>query len=328
MNFIIKKYINNDMDRWDEFVLKESMNGTFLQTRHFINYHEKGKFEDHSLIVAKGNTYVAVILGCVVEEDNKKIFFSHKGTSFGGIVVNKKYYSVTHMNQIFDLFENYLQEHGFNGCVMKETPDIFSKEPTQLTDYFYYYKGYQQYDELNFYLDLAHYRVDILNGFTSGKRRDCRYSLNNNLMFRELLSDDDINDFHRVLLLNLNKLGVNCVHTANELIDLKNRFNQSILFFGVYLEEKLIAGSMIFIFDNGVYHTQYLASDEEYLKYFPMEFLIYNLVNLALTNNSRLLTFGICTEDKGRYLNFGLSRFKEGFGAQYTINRMYQKLFD
>ena len=44
MNFIIKKYINNDMDRWDEFVLKESMNGTFLQTRHFINYHEKGKF--------------------------------------------------------------------------------------------------------------------------------------------------------------------------------------------------------------------------------------------------------------------------------------------
>ncbi len=66
---------------------------------------KKEKFEDHSLIVAKGNTYVAVILGCVVEEDNKKIFFSHKGTSFGGIVVNKKYYSVTHMNQIFDLFE-------------------------------------------------------------------------------------------------------------------------------------------------------------------------------------------------------------------------------
>ncbi len=71
------------------------------------------------------------------------------------------------------------------------------------------------------------------------KRRDCRYSLNNNLMFRELLSDDDINDFHRVLLLNLNKLGVNCVHTANELIDLKKTdLIKVFFFFGVYLEEK------------------------------------------------------------------------------------------
>lgn len=327
MEIEISEYCEEEQDKWDKFVLDESMNGTFLQTRHFINYHEKGKFEDHSLILSKGNTYVAVILGCVVEENNRKIFYSHKGTSFGGIIVNKKYYSVTHMNEIFDLFENYLRGHGFSGCVMKETPEVFSKESTQLIDYFYYYKGYHPYNELNFYLNLTNYSDDILNCFTSGKRRDCRYSLKNNLIFRELMSKDEIQDFHRVLLLNLQKLGVGCVHTSDELIDLKDRFSEKIRFFGVYLGNTMIAGSMIFVFDNGVFHTQYLASDEEYLRYFPMEFLIYNLIHQAISGDSNIFTFGICTEDQGRYLNFGLSRFKEGFGAEYTINRTYEKLF-
>ena len=36
-------------------------------------------------------------------------------------------------------------------------------------------------------------------------------------------------------------------------------------------------------------------------------------------------TFGICTEDQGRYLNLGLSRFKEGFGTEFRINRTYEK---
>lgn len=28
-------------ERWDRFVMKGSMNGTFLQTRRFLNYHPR-----------------------------------------------------------------------------------------------------------------------------------------------------------------------------------------------------------------------------------------------------------------------------------------------
>lgn len=50
---------------WDEFVLNKSVNGTFLQTRKFINYHAEEKFIDSSLVVYKGNDIVAVILACI-----------------------------------------------------------------------------------------------------------------------------------------------------------------------------------------------------------------------------------------------------------------------
>ena len=39
----------SDMEsRWDRFVMEESVNGTFLQTRKFLNYHPEGRFQDAS----------------------------------------------------------------------------------------------------------------------------------------------------------------------------------------------------------------------------------------------------------------------------------------
>ena len=58
---------------------------------------------------------------------------------------------------------------------------------------------------------------------------------------------------------------------------------------------------------------------------FPMDFLIYNLIDTAVKKDMEIFTFGICTEDQGRYLNLGLSRFKEGFGTKFCINRSYEK---
>ena len=166
------------------------MNGTFLQTRKFINYHKPGKFEDHSLIFCKGNAYVAAILGCV----------------------------------------------------------IFEREETELVDYFYYYKGFAQCSELNFHLELKGYQEDIFKNFTSGKRRDCRYSFDKELEFKQIESNMEIEDFHRVLLLNLDKLGLRCVHTTDDLIDLKkNRFDGNIRFYALYYEGKMIAGSIILV---------------------------------------------------------------------------------
>ena len=46
----------------------------------------------------------------------------------------------------------------------------------------------------------------------------------------------------------------------------------------------------------------------------------------AADRNMRLFTFGICTEEQGRYLNLGLSRFKEGFGTEFCVNRLYEKI--
>ena len=45
-----------------------------------------------------------------------------------------------------------------------------------------------------------------------------------------------------------------------------------------------------------------------------MDYLIANLIEIAKNEDKNIFSFGICTEDEGKKLNFGLSRFKEGFG--------------
>ncbi|MCM1179012.1 MAG: GNAT family N-acetyltransferase [Clostridium sp.] len=322
----IERYTASIEGQWDDFVLKESINGTFLQTRRFIQYHPENRFTDHSLVIYKGNAIVACILACELKETEGKRFFSHKGTSYGGIVVSPHIYNASSISILMDIFEEYLENEGFHSVYLKMTPSIFSRKGIDLLDYFLYQRGYIQYNELNYYMRLNRYKEDILSQFSSSKRRDFRYSLKNDLTFRELVTPEAIKDFYRVLQLNLEKLGLTSVHTYNELLELKQeRFNKNIEFYGVYMGEQIIAGSMIFLFDNRIMHTQYLSSDERYLEYFPMDFLIYNLISLAVNREFEIFTFGICTEEQGRYLNLGLSRFKEGFGTEYCLNKSFEK---
>lgn len=323
LNFSFYKDIEEN--EWDKFILEKSMNGVFLQTRKFINYHPSDKFKDASICVRKGNELVATILGCELEDDGKKCFFAHRGTTFGGITVSKAIYTASNIDELMSLLMAFLKEAGFNKIFIKMVPNIYQKKDTELIDYFLYKYGFYCYNELNYYLDLIKYKEDIASQFTANKRRDYRYSLKNDLTFKELIDKKDIAEYYDVLLKNLAKLNLKPVHTLEELYDLKfNRFYENIEFYGVYKDNKMIAGSMLFYFNDDIVHTQYLSSDEEYLSMFPMDFLIYNLIKVGVDKNKKIFSFGICTEDRGKYLNLGLSRFKEGFGTEFCINKSYE----
>lgn len=316
-----------DENEWDNFIENRSMNGTFLQIRKFINYHPENRFKDCSICVRKGNELVAVILACEIEDEGKKTFFAHKGSTFGGITISSNIYTASMTDELMEGLQSFWAENGFEKIYLKMVPDIYQKENTDLLDYFLYKNGFQCYDELNYYMILENYREDVTAPFTSSKRRDYRYSLKNELDFRKLETKDEISEYYKVLLMNLKKLNLPIVHSLDDLFDLKfNRFNNEIEFYGVYKNEELIAGSMLFYFRKDIVHTQYLSSNEQYLKLFPMDFLICNLIRISVEKNMRIFTFGICTEDQGRYLNLGLSRFKEGFGTKFCINRSYEKV--
>ncbi len=321
-------YYDGNEREWDEFMLKTSMNGTFMQTRKFIQYHQDRQFQDCSLCIRKGQELVGAVFGCVLEESGEKVFYAHRGSTYGGITVSRKAYSATFADEMFREAEAFLRAEGFHRIYLRMVPLIYQRETTELLDYYLYKNGYTCYSELNYYLPLIRYREDLLKPFSSGKRRDYRYSLKNGLIFRPLTDEKGIEDFYRVLVLNHEKLGVPTIHSLPELIDLALvRLPDRVRGYGVYLEDRIIAGSLLYRFGEKVVHTQYLASDENYLKLFPMDFLITHLIQEAVKKDLDYFTFGICTEDQGRYLNLGLSRFKEGFGAEFCINRSYEKRF-
>lgn len=318
-------YYSGNEKEWDNFVLHKAMNGTFLQTRKFINYHAPDKFKDCSLCIRKGEDLKAVVLGCCID-DNGKTFFAHKGSTFGGITIAKDIYSASMIDELFQQMEEFLKTEGFIKIYLKMVPSVYQKECTDLLDYFLYKYGYNSYSELNYYMHLNRYMENVASQFSASKRRDYKYSLKNGLVFHELKTREEIAEYFQVLQMNLKKLNLPSVHSLPELYDLKfNRFQDEVLFYGVFYDSKIIAGSMIFIFNHSVFHTQYLSSDENYLKMYPMDFLITNLLQTAVEKAMRLFTFGICTENQGKYLNLGLSRFKEGFGTEFCINRSYEK---
>lgn len=326
MKFEIKKYSDEYKNMWDQFVENKSRNGTFLQTRRFIEYHPAERFEDSSIMIFKGNELIAIVLACRIIEDNRQIFYSHKGSTYGGIIISDHVYKTTILEQLVLEFEEWCRRNNFDSIVLKMTPSILCNKKMELFDYFMYKLDYSQNSELNFYLPLEKYKEDILVNFTSGKRRDYRYSIKNNLLFKKLDFDNEVKNYYFILNENLTQLGLTCIHTCDELLEFKNeRIKDEVEFYGVFYRNEMIAGSMIFIFNYKIMHTQYLSSLEKYRNLYSMDFLIYNLIQEAVKKHMEYLTFGICTENKGKYLNMGLSRFKEGFGADYCLNLTYEK---
>lgn len=325
----IKEYREELQEKWDKFVMLDSVNGTFLQTRNFLNYHGN-RYKDASLLVYKGtNTIVAVIPACVIWDGEKRIYSSHAGSTFGGIVIGEQFNNIEHIEKIIDVLEEFFREQGYQEVRFRCTGEIFAKGNTVLLQYFLYQKGYVSYEELNCFIDFKQYHEDIVSNFSAGKRRDYKYALKYNMEFRKIDTIQGIAEFYRILCANLEKYHTKPVHTLEELVEFsEKRLAHIVEFYGVYIKDSIIAGSMVFKFEKRVFHTQYLAADQGYLKFYPMNFLDEQLISLAKEEGFRYFSFGISTEDKGKILNKSLAKFKEGFGTQFGINRTYVKQYD
>lgn len=326
MELKIRPYDEDNRRKWDDFVMGHSANGTFQQTRNFLEYHG-GRFEDASVIIYKGNdTIVAVIPACTLIEDGKKIFSSHAGSTFGGIVAAEDFYDIEHIEAVMNVFESYLGQQGYDKVYLKCTSDIFAKQNGNLLYYFLFQRGYVPYDEISFYIDFLHYKEDIASNFTAGRRRDYKYSLKHDLTFRKLGTISEIGQFYGILCDNLRKFDAAPVHSMEEILDLKeNRLRDIVEFYGVFQEERMIAGSMVFLFGESVFHTQYLAADQSCLKLYPMNFMDYKLIEMARARGFRYFSFGTSTYEHGKILNKPLAEFKQGFGTQCGINKTYAK---
>lgn len=324
--FEIERYDEAMAAEWDRFVESESSNGTILQSRRFLSYHPAGRFKDCSLVVRKGQSIVAVIPACELVDEGVKTFSSHPGSTYGGIVFDKRCQATAKAIDLVRLFDSWLAENGFGRTVLKQTPDFFCREESSVMEYALQHEGYETYGEISYVIDFQGFPEPVEAGFSTSRRRDCRYSARNKFEFRELVSEADIASFYAVLMKTLTKYETKPVHTYGELIDLKeNRLEESVRFYGVFLEDRLVAGSMVFLFGRQVFHTQYLAADPDYLDLFPMNYLDWKLIATARDMGFPKFSFGISTEEHGRKVNLTLATFKEGFGCCHGINRTFSK---
>ena len=319
----IEKYSDNDFEIWDKFIDEISVNGSFLQSRRFLSYHND-KFKDASLLIYKKNKLVAVFPAAVI---NEKIV-SHPGTTFGGIVYSRAVYNVIDMKQILSALEYYYVKMNYVSIEIKQQNNIYNTGESDLLEYLFCLNKYEEMKEISTYIDLKSIHNDITRCWSEGQVENYKKTKKYEMSFKELTTIDQFKSFFDLLIRNLEKYGVKPVHSFNELLNLYNeKIRNEIEFYGIYnSERKLIAGTMIFIFHkNSTAHTQYLAQDYDFNNMRPMTFLYYSIITKFEKMNYKYLTWGISTENKGKILNENLLRFKESFGSSHTINRTYIK---
>lgn len=324
--FRFERYSSEHEQEWDRFIEEKSVNGTFLQSRRFLNYHPKERFLDCSLLIYNAkNNLAGLCPACEIVEEGKRTFFSHKGTTFGGIIVDKKHHNAKYITALVQELKEYLKEEGFTEVYLKMTSDIFSNVESDLFQYAFQYNGFQEFKELSTYVNYASYKEEILSNFAQGKRTNVHNCLKEGLVVKELTEDAQIGEFYEILCENLQKYDTKPVHTLEELLEFKNsRLTKECGFFGVYKEEEMIAGSMMFYFDKvGCAHTQYLAAKQAYNKLSPMTFMYYSMIVEMKERGYQNISWGTATEDLGRVLNMGLITSKEDFGSSYCNNLTY-----
>lgn len=330
--FEILPYTKELDQRLDRFVSQESINGTFLQTRQFLNYHPENRFKDASFAIHKSGIIAAYFPGTVSDEGE---FISHQGSTFGGPIISRDFYSGNHLQEILQFADEYFASH-FKSVRLKLTPALFSQEPPALAEYMLEHMGYTRHSELSAYTPLN--EGDPLELCDGAKRRQFRafqrFQANQgDVVYREIQANE-LDSFYEFLKISKAKYNILPVHSQEEILDLSfKRIPENIWLRGIFSNNadgssRLIAGALFFAFpETKTLHYQYIAPDPDFQEFNPTVAVLISVMQEAARKGFKNISWGISTENGGDFLNESLFRFKESLGAKPAQNIFYTKNF-
>lgn len=300
MSIDIRKYNSTEKDKWDNFIGK-SKNGIFLFNRDYLDYHKK-RFKDHSLFVLKKDKVIALFPA----NESENQIFSHGGLTFGSLIMSYDLKAVEVLD-IFSKIKEYYKKLKFTDITYKAIPSIYHKYPSEEDLY------------ALFRLNAKQIRRDISSvikisdkiRFSESKRQAVKKCTKNKIVFSE---NDDCREYWILLTDVLSKFDTQPVHTVEEIKSLKKSFPEYIRLFEARKDNILLAGVVIYDFEN-VVHTQYMANSQEGRKMGALDFINYKLIE-EVFHDREYYSFGISTESQGRELNSGLIQQKEMMGAR------------
>lgn len=293
---------------WDA-VVRSSKNGNFLHLRDYISYHAH-RFDEHSLIVLKNGKPIAVF-PCNRTDDH---VVSHGGLTYGGLIYGTEL-GAAEVLEVMEEVASLYRSNGFRRILYKAIPHIFHRYPADEDLYALHRLGAHLVRR-----DLSS-AVQLNNRpkLSDSRKNTIRKGLKNGVVIRET---DGLFEFHPLVTSALALHGAKPIHTLAELELLKGRFPSQIRLFGAYVSGTMIAGALIYDF-GPVVHTQYLASSPEGRSIGALDFLLAHFLDDIFATR-QFFSFGISTEDQGRYLNEGLLFQKESFGGRAVIHDFYE----
>ena len=165
--------------------------------------------------------------------------------------------------------------------------------------------------------------IDLKKDFTFSKTRkeSIRRGEKHNLLIKEELNFDLF--WNEILIPNLDKKhNSKPVHSAAKISSLQQKFPQNIRHFNVYFENKIVAGTTVFI-TNTVAHPQYISGNDQKNELGSIDYLYNHLITEVFVDK-KFFDFGPSHEENGKKINEGILFWKESFGAKTTVQDYYE----
>lgn len=303
------EYNQQYQQNWDNFV-KNAKNGLFMFERSYMEYHSD-RFVDNSLLFFDDDKLIAFLP--LNKKENE--LFSHGGLTFGGFISAEKMRSKK-MLDCFEVLITYMKQNNFKKLTYKAIPYIYYKYPSQEDIYALAVNGANILrTDISTTIDLG----NILP-MPKGRKASIKKAIREGVLIEESKDYSSFMDLEKKVLEE--RHGVLPVHTAEELSLLSSRFPENIKLFVAKKDNKIIAGSVVYIYEN-VVHTQYLASSDVGRTLGALDLVINELIT-NIYSDKRYFDFGISNNPKDSTLNEGLISQKESFGGRAVIHQIWE----
>ncbi|HOI30789.1 MAG TPA: GNAT family N-acetyltransferase [Melioribacteraceae bacterium] len=310
----IIKYSEDWKEKWDQFVL-ESNNGTMFHLQKFLDYHTPGKFRFDHLIFTKYGKIEAVLPGAL----RNGIYESPIGASYGSIVT--KDIKFAEAMEIVSALLDYGKKNNIKEFELTSAPMIYEKYQNQNLEFAMRWLGFDY--KLHYISSAINLRKgeDYLLRFSPTTRRNVRKTFRIKDLRIEI--NERYDQFYPILVENKAKHNSKPTHSYDDLIKLKQLLPNNLVLFMVYLGEKPIGGSLVFIANRNVALCFYNMMLYEFAEYKPMHRIMYDVVNYATDKGYSYVDIGVSQDTKAENPmtpSMSLIEFKEQFDAK-TIMR-------
>lgn len=309
-NCTVRLYNSEDFFTWNTFV-STAKNATFLFHRDFMEYHQD-RFQDFSLLVFENDKLVSVLPANKVGDT----VFSHQGLTYGGFVFDAK----IKLGEVLAIVQSVLQflnQNDIDTVQLKLVPSIYNILLSEEIEYALFLTDAKLIRRVCLSV------IDFTKPFQFSKTRkqSIRRGEKNNLVVKEEL---EFNLFwNKILIPNLaKKHNSKPVHSAAEIYSLQEKFPENIRHFNVYDEDKIVAGTTVFITEK-VAHPQYISGNENKNALGSLDYL-YNYLITEVFADKNFFDFGPSHENNGKKINEGILFWKESFGAKTTVQDYYE----
>ena len=222
------------------------------------------------------------------------------------------------MNECFDSVMSYLKQAGFKSVVYKPVPHMYFTQMAEEDRFSLFQRGatIKTID--------ASTVVNLSNSLKMPKGRKAQISRasREGVCVKALESAESYDAFMTLENDVLSKRhNTTAVHSSDEISMLHKNFPNNIHLFGAFKDGSLMAGTVVYEYENLV-HTQYMAANDEARQIGALDLVVATVME-HYSHTKKWFDFGISSEH-GSLLNEGLISFKEGFGGRTAIYETWE----